>query len=263
LPFTFSHPAAVLPLRRFCPARLDFAALVIGSLMPDIGYYIPGFTTQLRTHSLSGIIILCLPGGLLLLALFHRLKQALCYVLPQPHRGALTPLAARLRPDGASLGIAAASVLLGAWTHIAWDSFTHARRWGVLQFPLLGDPVFWLGGRVFPVYLCLQYLSSMLGGLILLRVYQAWLCRQEAAVTTAGGDGKDRWRYFLLGGLGAAALAVSLPIARAASAAFSGSLAWQVFSFQLWVNFAGTFACLVALCAALLFRLKGTALPDQ
>ena len=124
MPFTLSHPAAVLPLQRFCPVRLNFAALVIGSLMPDIGYYIPGFTARLPTHSLSGVIILRLPAGLLLLALFQLLKQPLCHMLPQPHRGALAPLAARpgQRPDGASLGIAAASVLLGAWAHIAWTA---------------------------------------------------------------------------------------------------------------------------------------------
>ncbi|MBA3727450.1 MAG: DUF4184 family protein, partial [Armatimonadetes bacterium] len=38
MPWTFSHPAAVLPLRRLCPQSLDFAALVIGSTTPDIGY---------------------------------------------------------------------------------------------------------------------------------------------------------------------------------------------------------------------------------
>ena len=39
MPWTFAHPAAILPLRRFCPAPLDFSALVIGSMVPDLGYY--------------------------------------------------------------------------------------------------------------------------------------------------------------------------------------------------------------------------------
>jgi hypothetical protein len=29
MPWTFAHPAAVLPLRRFCPLRLRFAALMV------------------------------------------------------------------------------------------------------------------------------------------------------------------------------------------------------------------------------------------
>jgi hypothetical protein len=37
MPWTFAHAAAVLPLRRCCPRRLHFPALVIGSLTPDFG----------------------------------------------------------------------------------------------------------------------------------------------------------------------------------------------------------------------------------
>jgi len=32
MPFPLAHPAAVLPLKRFCPQRLSFSALVIGAL---------------------------------------------------------------------------------------------------------------------------------------------------------------------------------------------------------------------------------------
>jgi len=113
---------------------------------------------------------------------------------------------------------------------------------------------------VFPLYLCLQYLSSLIGGLILLRVYSAWLCRQETEAVSKKRAGEDRWRYFLLGGLGAAATGLSLPFAWSASAAFSGSMACQVFLFQLWVHFASTLSCLVGLAAALLFGLKGRVL---
>jgi WD40 repeat protein len=37
MPWTFAHPAAVLPLRKFCADRLSFAGLVVGSVSPDIG----------------------------------------------------------------------------------------------------------------------------------------------------------------------------------------------------------------------------------
>jgi len=263
VPFTLSHPAAVLPLRRFCPVRLDFAALVIGSLMPDLGYYIPGFSTHLETHSLSGSVILCLPAGLLLLALFQLLKQSLCFVLPQPHRGALTPLAVRRwrRPGsiklGMDLGIAAASVLLGSWTHIAWDDFTHGHRWGTRHIALLGTPVFSICGHTFLLYACLQYLSSLIGGLILIRAYCSWLDRQGLVSTAPTNAGDERWRYLLLVGLGAAAMAFSLPFAQAGSVAFSGWIACQAFLFQLWVHFASLFTCLLALTSAALFKLGG------
>jgi len=38
MPFPVAHPAAVLPLRRYCPRYLSFPALVVGSLSPDLGY---------------------------------------------------------------------------------------------------------------------------------------------------------------------------------------------------------------------------------
>lgn len=38
MPFTGSHPAAVLPLLRW---GLIPSALVIGSMSPDLGYFLP------------------------------------------------------------------------------------------------------------------------------------------------------------------------------------------------------------------------------
>ena len=120
----------------------------------------------------------------------------------------------------------------------------------------MGESVFSLGGRVFPLYLCLQYLS----GLILLQVYLDWLHRQDTEAVAAAVASEDRWRYCLLGGLGATAIVLSLPFAWAASAAFSGSMACQVFLFQLWVHFAGALTGLMGLGSALLSGLKGRAL---
>src|SRR5882672_6336607 len=69
MPFTLAHPAAVLPLRRW--PRLDFVALVIGSMTPDFGYYLLLPDMRLETHSFAGSLETCLPVGLLLVLLFH------------------------------------------------------------------------------------------------------------------------------------------------------------------------------------------------
>ena len=63
MPWTLSHPAIVLPLRRFSPQPLDFAALVIGSMTPDIGYYIDRFDLSAFAHTLPGSFLACLPPG--------------------------------------------------------------------------------------------------------------------------------------------------------------------------------------------------------
>src|SRR3954454_14133397 len=95
MPCTFSHPLAVVPLRRFCPERLNFAALVIGSMSPDFGYYVRQFRLASFAHTMLGSVAVCLPSGLLTVGLFSLLRQPLCFILPQPHRAAVMPLTVR------------------------------------------------------------------------------------------------------------------------------------------------------------------------
>jgi hypothetical protein len=240
MPFTLSHPAAVLPLRRFDP-WLDFPALVIGSMAPDFAYYLPGFVPPIATHSLAGSIVLCLPAGLLLLIAFHWLKLPLCRLLPQPHRGALMPLAAAPRDWGVrSFVTAAASVLLGSWTHIAWDSFTHVHGWAVQHLSLLRLPLWGDGARPFAVFDALQQLSGLAGGLLLWSAYRRWLRQQAVAEDSSG----NRWRWRLLIAIAVLALALTLPGALHRAAPYHSGLAVQVFLFQWWVR--------AALCSGLL-----------
>ena len=86
MPWTFAHPAAVLPLRRFCPSPLNLAGLIVGSLTPDFGYYIGSSELALFAHSLVGSVYACLPAGLVLLIVFYIVRTPLCFMLPEPHR---------------------------------------------------------------------------------------------------------------------------------------------------------------------------------
>ena len=252
VPFTLSHPAAVLPLRHCC-RRLNFAALLIGSITPDLGYYIPGFPAHWQTHTLAGILVPGLPAGLLMLALFHLLRRPLCRVLPQPHRRALSSLANRpLRwPHPGNIALAVVSLLLGAWTHIAWDDLTHRGRWGAQHIAWLNRTVFSFGDQTFAVYACLQWLSSVAGALILLWAYRAWLRRQPGQPAAARDCPGQRQRYLLLAAAAVAATAASLPFALAGAAAFHGFTACMAFLFQLWVHFAVIFIGLLAAASLL------------
>lgn len=91
MPWTFAHPAAVLALRRYCPRYLNFSALVVGSLSPDLGYYLDLFATAKFAHSFTGSLLVCLPLGILLMAVLFLLRKPFWFVLPQPHRAAFTP----------------------------------------------------------------------------------------------------------------------------------------------------------------------------
>ncbi len=137
MPFPLAHPAAVLPLRRYCPRRLNFPALVIGSICPDVGYCFGRLRLEKFSHRfLAGSFGFCLPVGLLLLLLFYLLRRPLVQRLPAPHRQIYEPLCQR--PPG-SFPILVVSLLIGVWTHILLDSFTHEDGWLVEHLPVLQD----------------------------------------------------------------------------------------------------------------------------
>jgi hypothetical protein len=249
MPWTFAHPAVVLPLRRFCPLRLSFSALIVGSLAPDLGYYINSFGIATFSHTFLGSVLVCLPTGLGMLILFYVFRRPIWFVLPQPHRGLLAPLTTSPAPRrAASVLTAAASVLLGAWTHIVWDSFTHAGGWAVTRFTFLQEPAFRVGTAEFPVYYLLQQLSTLAGVVALGTVYYLWLRRRSTGpVRWFLRD--DRWRYTLLLAVSFVALAIALPLAAEAAARVQDYLVIRTFLFRTAVYATAVFIPLLTLCS--------------
>jgi hypothetical protein len=136
MPFTLSHVAAVLPLRRLCGPDL-FAALAIGSMTPDLPYFLPGLRESwpLPSHDLISLPLFCLPVGWLLWMLWRPFWTSTGLA---DHDTAPSPPAPPLWRTMAALAV-------GALTHLAWDACTHPfyglGRW----FPALGHPVFRIG----------------------------------------------------------------------------------------------------------------------
>jgi membrane-bound metal-dependent hydrolase YbcI (DUF457 family) len=159
MPFTISHAAAVLPLRKL---RLPLAAMMIGSMAPDFPYFLPGELSRTNTHDLGGVFLVCWPMGLAVWLLFvHLLERPSIELLPQPWRLRMPHSDSSFRFR--SLALASLGVIVGALTHIAWDAFTHADTPMTRLFPLLGEGAFSLRGRSVPVYFVLQVLSSLVG----------------------------------------------------------------------------------------------------
>ena len=255
MPWTFAHPAAVLPIKRLCPASLDFSALVIGSMIPDLGYYIPYSTLARPAHSFLGSVLICLPAGLALWGIFHLLRKPLCFILPQPHRRALTPLAATpFSWHARSLIAAGVSVLLGAWTHIIWDSFTH-NTW-LVEYLLLREPVFRVSTVEFPWYSLLQHVSTAVGAGILISAYCSWLRLNRGWATAASIEPEDRWRYLLLVAVAALALVVAAPHAVQAAARFEGYRALRVLLFRMIVDTTAAFFALLSLFSLILYAVR-------
>jgi len=167
-----AHPAAVLPLRRFCPQRLSLAALVIGSLAPDAAYGLPGHHLDRYAHDwLWGAVFGMLAGGVGL-ALLAFLRRPLVAALPNPHREALWPLCQQRlgRP-----GQLAVSLLLGVWTHVLWDALTWEHHWMAGRGPGSPSEVAYLPGTDILIARLPWYASTVVGLLALGLYYGLWL----------------------------------------------------------------------------------------
>ena len=164
MPFTISHAAAVLPLQK---TRLPLAALMIGSMSPDFAYFLPGDPLRELTHSVAGIFWFCWPVSFGIWLLFVR-------VLEEPTRALLPDhwhdrFAASDREFSLRVFVLASlAIVLGAATHILWDSFTHRGTAVVDAFPALHAVAFHLHGWRIRWFMLLQHLSSVLGFLALL-----------------------------------------------------------------------------------------------
>ena len=83
MPFTISHAAVVLPFSRFLARRRLLSAAMIGSMVPDFGWFMPWRPTRFETHSVIGLLTFCLPVGLAVYWIFQRLiKTPLMELLP-------------------------------------------------------------------------------------------------------------------------------------------------------------------------------------
>jgi Domain of unknown function (DUF4184) len=169
MPFTLAHGAAALPFRR---SRLEISALLTGCFTPDFMYFLRLALRGHFGHTLPGLFLFDLPAGLAALFLFHAYaKQPLSLFLPAGIRARLTPGAKRYAfGPPARFALIALSILVGAATHILWDSFTHRDYWPYLHWGFLRQRVqLPLAGPV-PTYELLQH-GSTLAGLTVLAIW--------------------------------------------------------------------------------------------
>ena len=237
MPFTGSHPAAVLPFLR---TGLPASALVLGSMAPDVPYYLP-VDPGVRTHTLASIGTVDVLIGLLAWALWHGLlaAPALATAPAAVRERVVGRVRVGLRGRVAGVRDAALLVLalaLGSATHVLWDAFTHRGRWGAEHVGLLADT--WLGR---PGHAWAQDVSGVLGALLLI----GWLVRWWRRTPRLPAPARiHRWAWPSVAGAGTvAAVAGALGTTDVRSAAVVGAftgggvavlaavllaLAWQV-----------------------------------
>ncbi len=165
MPLTFAHPAAVLPGYRLRNQGVPFAALVIGSMSPDFEYFLRLEPWGNFSHTLPGLVGFCLPVGLVAYGVYRVLiLPALPECLPD-YLQRRWPAPPAICGSLWHMGVAAIAILIGALTHIVWDSFTHGIGLAVQAFPQLKTTL--LG---WPAYKYLQHGSTVVGLFLLLVV---------------------------------------------------------------------------------------------
>jgi|GEM_PF-988114 len=167
--FTLAHPAVVLPLRKL--PYLSLLPLIVGSMTPDIFTYLPYTWERLvpNSHSPIGTVLIDLPLGYLLLIFLLIFRDAVVTPLWEPHRELVAQALDGFSQRRHRWLIAAPSLLIGSWTHIIWDRFTHETHWTSRNLPFLYQPLFPNEIHELPLFHFLQYATSVAGLL-----YIAW-----------------------------------------------------------------------------------------
>jgi membrane-bound metal-dependent hydrolase YbcI (DUF457 family) len=210
MPFTIAHSVTAKPIHSLSRGRLRLPGLAVGAMAPDFEYLVHLSPTRTIGHTIPGLFVLCLPSALVVLLVWHRLVGPVLATLLRPGTGGLTngwptlggsrrhcqgdtpcpPGPVRFGPP-AHFAWLCASILIGSFSHITWDAFTHSSGVVVNLWSGFSHPI---GPGDLPVYRWLQYGCSVFG----MAVLGVWAHRASQRPAQAGdvaeGDPQERVR---------------------------------------------------------------------
>ncbi len=169
MPFTFSHPAIVLPLTYLPKKWFSLTGLVIGSLTPDFEYFLRMKIQSNYSHTLGGLFWFDLPLGLLLAFVFHNIvRDSLFNNLPTFLKSKFSTFHQFDWNKNFKINrvVVTISIFIGAASHLFWDSFTHNHGYFVQIIPALTHAVNFLGTQI-TILKILQHSSTLIGGLVI------------------------------------------------------------------------------------------------
>lgn len=244
MPFTLAHPAITIPLKRFLP----FSALIVGSLSPDFEYLFRLTPVSKFSHTLSGIFYFCIPVSLVFLWLFHS-------VVKYPVL-ALFPSLVRRRFQSCSkkfsffplprLFIIILALVVGAFSHILWDSFTHESGWVVSKLPLLQASLFNLDKHEIKLYKLLQHGSSAVGLSLITYCFLKWFNNKPVDELKVEQEFPDRIRHQISIGLILLTCIIALGVGFWSASGNTGLRYLEVFAVQTAIGGMAAFAlCLL------------------
>lgn len=196
MPFTFSHPAIVLPLAYLPKKWFSLTGLIIGSLTPDFEYFLRMSIKSNYSHTIGGLFWFDLPLGIVLAFIFHNIvRNTLFDNLPIFFKSRCIVFK-QFNWNGyfkRNYLVVIISILIGASSHLLWDSFTHDQGYFVQRFSVLSNTVDCWGNSI-PILKILQHTSSIIGGLFIAFVF----CRLPKAKSVTKHINLKYWIVFVI-----------------------------------------------------------------
>jgi hypothetical protein len=165
MPFTFAHPAIVMPINKVFRTRLSLSGLVIGSMVPDFEKFILVTDVKTYSHTWHGMFWLDLPLGFAIAFLFHTVvRDTLIDNLPAFFRRRLIGYKKLnwYQYCKEHFWNVLLAMFIGIFSHIVWDDFTHADGFFVSHISFLQ------GYGPYAGYKILQFTTSIIGVLAVL-----------------------------------------------------------------------------------------------
>ncbi len=173
MPFTFSHPAIILPLRYLPKSWFSLTALIIGSLTPDFEYFLRMKVKSNYSHTLGGIFWFDLPLAILLTFIFNNIIRNLLFQnLPEVIKNRVlifTEFDWNIYFKR-NWFIILISLLIGIISHIFWDAFTHKHGYFVNEITALKNTIRIFGTEI-PFWKIAQHGSTFLGSFIIITAF--------------------------------------------------------------------------------------------
>ncbi len=170
MPFTFSHPAIVLPITYLPKKWYSLSGLIVGSMTPDFEYFMRMKDYSKYSHTWAGLFWFDVPLGLVLLFIFHNIiRDVLIEYSPFILNIRFSAFAKFNwnRYFRHNVLVVVVSLIVGIASHLFWDSFTHANGFFYQFIPAFKDSI-----NIFSYHVSganmLQILSSVAGGIVML-----------------------------------------------------------------------------------------------
>lgn len=167
MPFTPAHIAAILPFRKWMKSDV-FAMMVIGSIIPDMEYFLRFNPASGFSHTIKGVFLFDLPLCILFFYLWKLyIKEVVSITIPFIRKDKTV-----VNGGGSFIALLFAA-LFGIATHLIWDAFTHGKGYFVLQSDFLQQQLV-LG--FFQMKMCyfIWYICSFIGTSWVLFTFFSW-----------------------------------------------------------------------------------------